>query len=67
MIDVDECEDVADTENAVKSHHPVKECLLGTLQSEVKEIAIGQDYQNIGNGGSCQKIGIITIVQEQVL
>ena len=67
MTHVDKCEDIADTEDAVANHHPVKKRLFGSSESEVKKIAIGQDYQNIGNGGSCQKIGIITIVQEQVL
>ena len=66
MIYVDEWEDVADTEDTVKSHHPVKECFLGSFQSKIKKVAIGQDYQKVGKYRGCQRICLIANVQEQV-
>ena len=36
LAEVNQGEDVADTEDAVKDHHPVKEGLLGSVEDEVK-------------------------------
>ena len=43
VTEVDKCEDVADTEETVKHHHPVKEGLLGPPEDEAKKIPIS-DY-----------------------
>ena len=63
---MDQGDDVADTEKAVKCHHPVKEGLFGSCESKVKDIAIGEDYQNVRQYTSCQKFGIIAIINKNV-
>ena len=48
QTEVDKGKDVADTEDAVKHHHPVKEGLLGSLENEEEQISISDENQEVG-------------------